>query len=100
MERDFSVDDSIQFSAPDQSLGVANRDLAIIEAIHPDGRMTALLDNTRQSHLQLVLLSRRLLSSLRSGNNAAGRLFCRFPIWGIQSRYALSTLFVAQLTWS
>ena len=37
---DFSVGDRIQFTAPDKSLGVANRDLAIIQAIHPDGRLS------------------------------------------------------------
>ncbi len=45
---EFSIGDRIQFTAPDKSLGVANRDLAVIEAIHPDGRLTARLDNTRQ----------------------------------------------------
>ncbi|MBS1821314.1 MAG: relaxase domain-containing protein [Acidobacteria bacterium] len=45
---EFSVGDRIQFTAPDKSLGVANRDLAVIEAIHPDGRLTARLDSTRQ----------------------------------------------------
>jgi ATP-dependent exoDNAse (exonuclease V) alpha subunit len=37
-----------KFTAPDKSLGIANRDLAVIEAIHPDGRLTARLDNNRQ----------------------------------------------------
>jgi ATP-dependent exoDNAse (exonuclease V) alpha subunit len=45
---EFSVRDRIQFTAPDKSLGVANRDLAVIEAIHLDGRLTARLDNNRQ----------------------------------------------------
>ena len=45
---DFSVGDRIQFTAPDKSLGVANRDLAIIEAVSPDGRITARLDNERR----------------------------------------------------
>ena len=45
---EFSVGDRIQFTAPDKLLGVANRDLAVIEAIHPDGRLTARLDNNRQ----------------------------------------------------
>ena len=44
----FSVGDRIQFTAPDKSLGVANRDLAVIESIHPDNRLTARLDNDRQ----------------------------------------------------
>jgi conjugative relaxase-like TrwC/TraI family protein len=48
IEHDFSVGDRIQFTAPDKSLGVANRDLAIIQAIHPDGRLSARLDNNRQ----------------------------------------------------
>ena len=46
--REFSVGDRIQFTAPDKSLGVANRDLAVIESIAPDGRITARLDNNRQ----------------------------------------------------
>ena len=48
IQREFSVGDRIQFTAPDKSLGVANRDMAAIEAIHPDGRLSVRLDNTRQ----------------------------------------------------
>jgi hypothetical protein len=48
MEREFSVGDRIQFTAPDKALGVANRDLAVIQSIAPDGRVTARLDNNRQ----------------------------------------------------
>jgi conjugative relaxase-like TrwC/TraI family protein len=48
IEREFSVGDRIQFTAPDKSLGVANRDMATIEAIHPDGRLSVSLDNNRQ----------------------------------------------------
>ena len=47
IQRDFSVGDRIQFTAPDKSLGVANRDLAVIDAIHPDGHLSARLDNNR-----------------------------------------------------
>jgi ATP-dependent exoDNAse (exonuclease V) alpha subunit len=47
-DREFSMGDRIQFTAPDKSLGVANRDLAVVEAIHPDGRLSARLDNNRQ----------------------------------------------------
>jgi ATP-dependent exoDNAse (exonuclease V) alpha subunit len=47
IDREFSVGDRIQFSAPDKSLGVANRDLAAIESIAPDGRISARLDNNR-----------------------------------------------------
>ena len=48
IDREFSVGERIQFTAPDKSLGVANRDLAVIEAIHPDGHLSARLDNNRQ----------------------------------------------------
>jgi conjugative relaxase-like TrwC/TraI family protein len=48
IDREFSVGDRIQFTAPDKSLGVANRDLAAIESISPDGRISARLDNNRQ----------------------------------------------------
>ena len=47
-ERELSVGDRIQFTAPDKSLGIANRDLAVVEAIHPDGRLSARLDNNRE----------------------------------------------------
>ena len=48
IDREFSVGDRIQFTAPDKSLGVANRDLAAIESIAPDGRISARLDSSRQ----------------------------------------------------
>jgi ATP-dependent exoDNAse (exonuclease V) alpha subunit len=48
LERDFSVGDCIQFTAPGKSLGVANRDLAVIESIEPDSCMVVRLDNNRQ----------------------------------------------------
>jgi hypothetical protein len=48
IEREFSVGERIQFTAPDKSLGVANRDLAVIESIHPDGRITATLSDDRR----------------------------------------------------
>jgi ATP-dependent exoDNAse (exonuclease V) alpha subunit len=47
-DREFSIGDRIQFTAPDKSLGVANRELAAIEAVHSDGRLSARLDNDRQ----------------------------------------------------
>ena len=43
-----SAGDRIQFTAPSKSLGVANRDLAIIESIAPDGRISAHLDDNRK----------------------------------------------------
>jgi conjugative relaxase-like TrwC/TraI family protein len=48
IQREFSVGERIQFTAPDKSLGVANRDMAVIEAIHPDGHLSVRLDNNRQ----------------------------------------------------
>jgi conjugative relaxase-like TrwC/TraI family protein len=45
---EFSVGDKIQFTAPDKSLGVANRDLAVIDSIGRDGQISARLDNGRQ----------------------------------------------------
>jgi ATP-dependent exoDNAse (exonuclease V) alpha subunit len=48
IDREFSVGDRIQFTAPDKSLGLANRDLAVVESIAPDGRISARLDSNRQ----------------------------------------------------
>jgi ATP-dependent exoDNAse (exonuclease V) alpha subunit len=45
VQREFSIGDRIQFTAPDKELRVTNRDLAVIEAIAPDGRISARLDN-------------------------------------------------------
>ncbi|MFZ0745108.1 MAG: MobF family relaxase, partial [Terracidiphilus sp.] len=45
---DFSVGDRIQFTSPDKALGVANRDLAVIESIRPDGHISARRDDGRQ----------------------------------------------------
>ncbi len=46
--RDFSIGDRIQFTAPDKALGVANRDLAVLESISSEGRISSRLDNGRQ----------------------------------------------------
>jgi conjugative relaxase-like TrwC/TraI family protein len=48
IDREFSAGDRIQFTAPDKALGVANRDLAAVESISPDGRISARLDSNRQ----------------------------------------------------
>jgi ATP-dependent exoDNAse (exonuclease V) alpha subunit len=40
--------DRIQFTAPDRGLGVANRDLAVIESVGPNGQITARMDNNRR----------------------------------------------------
>jgi ATP-dependent exoDNAse (exonuclease V) alpha subunit len=45
---DFSPGDRIQFTAPNTGLGVANRDLAVIESVGPDGQITARLDNNQR----------------------------------------------------
>jgi conjugative relaxase-like TrwC/TraI family protein len=47
MEREFAIGDRIQFTAPDKQLQVANRDLAIINAISPHGEISARLDDGR-----------------------------------------------------
>jgi ATP-dependent exoDNAse (exonuclease V) alpha subunit len=44
---EFSVGDRIQFTSPDKKLGVANRDLAVIDSIRPDGHVSAHLDGGR-----------------------------------------------------
>jgi ATP-dependent exoDNAse (exonuclease V) alpha subunit len=46
--QEFSAGDRIQFTAPDKLLGVANRDLAVIESVATDGLITARLDNDRR----------------------------------------------------
>jgi ATP-dependent exoDNAse (exonuclease V) alpha subunit len=48
IERDFAVGDRIQFTAPEKSLGIANRDLGVIESMTPDGRIRTRLDDSRQ----------------------------------------------------
>jgi ATP-dependent exoDNAse (exonuclease V) alpha subunit len=48
IQREFAVGDRIQFTAPDKSLGVANRDMATIEVIRADDRLSVRLDNNRQ----------------------------------------------------
>jgi ATP-dependent exoDNAse (exonuclease V) alpha subunit len=45
---EFSVGDRIQFTAPDKSLGVANRDIAVLDSIGPDGHISAHRDDGRQ----------------------------------------------------
>lgn len=45
---EFAIGERIQFTAPDKQLGVANRDLASIESITPDGRIAVRLDDNRR----------------------------------------------------
>jgi len=54
-EQSFAVGDRIQFTAPDKALGVANRELANIEAILPDGRFQLRLDGGREAILDPVI---------------------------------------------
>ena len=46
-EKSFSVGDRIQFTAPNQELKIANRDLGTVESIAQDGTMRLRLDNER-----------------------------------------------------
>ena len=48
IDHEFSAGDRIQFTAPDKVLGVANRDLAVIDSIAPDGRVSARLESGRE----------------------------------------------------
>jgi ATP-dependent exoDNAse (exonuclease V) alpha subunit len=47
VERQFSVGDRIQFTAPDKQLGVANRELSRIEKIDIDGNIALRLEDGR-----------------------------------------------------
>jgi ATP-dependent exoDNAse (exonuclease V) alpha subunit len=46
--QEFSAGDRIQFTAPNKSLGIANRDLAVIESVSSTGLITARLDDNRR----------------------------------------------------
>jgi hypothetical protein len=48
IDRKFSASARIQFTAPDKSLGSANRDLGAIDSIVPYSRISARLDVNRQ----------------------------------------------------
>jgi len=47
-ERPLAVGDRVQFTAPDRRLGVANRQLATVDAIGPAGALRLTLDQTRR----------------------------------------------------
>src|SRR5581483_4833713 len=47
LEREFAVGDRMQFTAPNRSLGVANRDLGTIERIGPDRELSVRMENGR-----------------------------------------------------
>ena len=48
MDREFSAGERIQFTAPDKTLNVANRDLAVIDSISSNGRVKVRLDSGRE----------------------------------------------------
>jgi conjugative relaxase-like TrwC/TraI family protein len=47
IEREFSVGDRLQFTAPNRDLGVANRDLGTVQKIDETGKMTVNMDGGR-----------------------------------------------------
>jgi len=47
MEREFSVGDRIQFTAPEKQLGIANRELGIIEKVDGEGNISLRLEDGR-----------------------------------------------------
>jgi len=66
IDREFSAGDRIQFSAPDKALNVANRDLAVIDSIAPDGH-----GNTRiKARLDLAARSISILPSIATSTTA------------------------------
>jgi len=51
-EKPFSVGDRIQFTAPNQELKIANRELGTVENIVPDGAMRLKLDSGRSINFE------------------------------------------------
>jgi conjugative relaxase-like TrwC/TraI family protein len=49
LEREFSVRDRLQFTAPNRGLGVANRDLATIERIGPGSQLSVRLVDSKRT---------------------------------------------------
>jgi ATP-dependent exoDNAse (exonuclease V) alpha subunit len=48
IEREFSIGDRIQLTAPNRELGVANRDLGTLQQIDESGRMTVRIDGDKK----------------------------------------------------
>ena len=112
---DFTAGDRIQFTAPNKQLGVANRDLAVIESISPDGRIAARLDDNRQiefnaaehrhfdhgyamtSHSAQGLTSDRVLVNADTGVHPA-LLNSRFGYVSISRASQEATLFTDDMT--
>ena len=115
IDREFSVGDRIQFTAPDKTLGVANRDLAVIDSIAPDGRISARLDNSRQvefnahdhrhfdhgyavtSHSSQGLTAERVLVNADTGVHP-DLLNCRFGYVSISRASHEATVFTDDMT--
>lgn len=53
IERDFTIGDRLQFTAPNKQLGIANRDIGTIQQIGEDGTIRN-IDNSRDTRRQLV----------------------------------------------
>ena len=50
-EQPFAIGDRVQLTAPDKTIGVANRELGTIEQISPDGNLKILLEGGRRVEL-------------------------------------------------
>ena len=50
VEREFSTGDRIQFTAPEKQLGVANRELGVVDRISAEGSLSLSLEDGRQSN--------------------------------------------------
>jgi conjugative relaxase-like TrwC/TraI family protein len=112
---EFAVGDRIQFTAPDKSLGVANRDLAVIESIASDGIIAVRLGNNRRlefdaakhrhfehgyavtSHSAQGLTAERVLVNADTGVHP-GLLNSRFGYVSISRASHEATLYTNDLT--
>jgi conjugative relaxase-like TrwC/TraI family protein len=57
VERDFSVGDRIQFTAPQRRLGIANREMGTIEKIAHDGNISLKLEDGRKIQFDATALA-------------------------------------------
>ena len=54
IEREFAIGDRIQLTAPNRTLGVANRDLGTLQRIGEDGRMTVRMDGDTKKTIRFA----------------------------------------------
>jgi ATP-dependent exoDNAse (exonuclease V) alpha subunit len=112
---EFSVGNRIQFTAPDKSLGLANRDLAIIDSIGPSSQISARFDDGHQiefdanrhrrfdqgyavtSHSSQELTAERVLVNAETGVNP-DLLNSRFGYISISRASQEATIFTDNLT--